>query len=52
MVFEFATAGRVVFGQGKLKEIGSIAKEFGRRALFVTAGTLQRAEPALRLLRA
>ena len=35
MNFEFATAARIVFGAGKLKELRSIAGEFGQRALFV-----------------
>lgn len=35
MNFEFATATRIVFGAGKLKELRSIAGEFGQRALFV-----------------
>ena len=33
--FEFATAARIVFGAGKLKELRAIAGEFGQRALFV-----------------
>ena len=51
--FEFATATRIVFGAGKLKEIGAVAKPLGRRALVVigqSAGALQRVEPLLRLL--
>jgi len=35
MNFEFATAARIVFGAGKLKELRSIAGAFGQRALFV-----------------
>ncbi|HEY4722033.1 MAG TPA: iron-containing alcohol dehydrogenase, partial [Anaerolineae bacterium] len=38
MRFEFATATRILFGPGALKQIGSIATEFGRRA-FVVVGT-------------
>src|SRR5437763_16098498 len=34
--FEFATATRIVFGAGRLSEIGTIAREFGQRALVVT----------------
>src|SRR5437879_11135226 len=33
--FEFATAGRIIFGPGTLRETGALAKEFGRRALVV-----------------
>jgi len=33
--FEFGTAGRIVFGEGRLREVGSIALALGRRALVV-----------------
>ena len=51
--FEFATATRIVFGPGKLREIGTIAKSFGARALVVigkSAGAVQRVEPLLSAL--
>ena len=51
MPFDFATAGRIVFGAGKLKEIGPIAGTFGRRALLVTGAQLGRAEGLRQLLR-
>jgi len=51
MRFEFATAGRIVFGPGTLSEAGPIAREFGGRALVVTGGTPERAEPLLLTLR-
>jgi alcohol dehydrogenase class IV len=35
MHFEFATAARIVFGPGSLKELLPAAQAFGRRALFV-----------------
>jgi alcohol dehydrogenase class IV len=35
--FEFATATRIIFGAGKLRELAPIAKDLGRRALFVQA---------------
>jgi alcohol dehydrogenase class IV len=38
MRFEFATADRIVFGNGMLKALGDIAPEFGRHALIVTGG--------------
>jgi alcohol dehydrogenase class IV len=44
--FEFATAGRIVFGPGALDELGDIAAGMGRRALLVTGRTASRAEPA------
>ncbi|MEI2724458.1 MAG: iron-containing alcohol dehydrogenase [Verrucomicrobiota bacterium] len=34
--FEFATATRIVFGAGTLKEIGSLARGFGQHPLVVT----------------
>lgn len=35
MRFEFATAGRILFGEGRATEVGEIAAGFGRRALVV-----------------
>ena len=51
MQFEFATATRIVFGAGKLRELGALAREFGRRALVVTGRDRRRAEPMMSLLR-
>jgi alcohol dehydrogenase class IV len=34
--FEFATAGRIVFGPGTISELGALARAFGRRAFVVT----------------
>jgi alcohol dehydrogenase class IV len=45
MRFEFATAGRIIFGPGTLAEIGTVAKAFGRMALVVTGRNLERARP-------
>jgi len=50
MRFEFATATRVIFGPGTLREVGPIAREFGPRALVVTGSDPRRAEPLLALL--
>jgi alcohol dehydrogenase class IV len=50
MRFEFATAGRVIFGPGVLREVGPLAREFGPRALVVTGGSPRRAESLLSLL--
>ncbi|MEO8392716.1 MAG: iron-containing alcohol dehydrogenase [Chloroflexota bacterium] len=47
--FEFATATRIIFGVGKLKEIAAIAPEFGQRAL-VVCGNIERAKPLFDLL--
>jgi len=51
MRFEFATATRIVFGSGALREVGPLAREFGRRALVVTGREARRAEPLLARLR-
>lgn len=50
MKFEFATAGRIIFGEGRLAEVGPAARELGSRALVVTGSRPQRAEPLLALL--
>jgi alcohol dehydrogenase class IV len=50
MNFEFATATRIIFGAGTLREIGPIAKGFGNRALVVTGKTAARAQPLRGLL--
>lgn len=52
MNFEFATATRILFGAGTLREAGPIAKAFGRRALVVMGRTYRRAKPLLTALRA
>jgi alcohol dehydrogenase class IV len=52
MRFEFATAGRIVFGSGALAGIGAIAREHGRRALVVTGRDPSRAARLLELLTA
>ena len=48
--FEFATAGRIIFGAGALKEAGPIAGKLGRKALVVTGRDSGRAAPLLKLL--
>lgn len=52
MPFEFATAGRIIFGAGKLSEIGTLAAERGSRALVVTSGSTERAARLFELLHA
>ncbi len=49
--FEFATASRIVFGPGRLAEIGPLARELGRRALVVTGSHPERAAPLQQLLK-
>jgi alcohol dehydrogenase class IV len=44
MRFEFATANRIIFGPGTLREAGPLAKEFGRHALVVTGRDSHRAQ--------
>ncbi|HWX22096.1 MAG TPA: iron-containing alcohol dehydrogenase [Candidatus Binatia bacterium] len=51
MRFEFATATRIIFGPGTLREVGALAKEHGRCALVVTGRNPDRAAPLLALLR-
>src|SRR5262245_65913015 len=43
--FEFATATRILFGAGKLKEIGPITANIGRHALIVQGGNADRSLP-------
>ena len=43
MRFEFATAGRILFGPGTLREVGPLAREFGTRVLVVTGRDRNRA---------
>ena len=50
MRFEFATAGRILFGPGTLSEAGRAAAELGRHALVVTGRDPRRAERLLVLL--
>jgi len=52
MRFEFATANRIVFGPGTLREAGAAAREFGRRALVVTGRAGRHSEQLLDLLAA
>ncbi len=47
MRFEFATAGRIIFGPGAAKETASAAKELGKRALVVTGRSGVRAASLL-----
>ena len=42
MRFEFATAGRIVFGAGAFAEVGALTKELGQRALVVTGSLASR----------
>ncbi len=48
--FEFATAGRIIFGAGALREAGALAASLGRRALVVTGADPDRAAPLIERL--
>ena len=50
-MFEFATAGRIIFGRGTLKELAPAAVTFGKRAVVVTGRSAERAGPVLELLK-
>ncbi|MFQ3663029.1 MAG: iron-containing alcohol dehydrogenase [Chloroflexaceae bacterium] len=52
MRFEFATAGRIIFGAGALREAGALAAALGRRALVVGGANPDRLAPLLETLRA
>ena len=49
--FEFATASRIIFGEGKLAEAPAAIEGFGRKVLVVTGRTPTRAAPLLKLLK-
>ena len=50
--FEFATATRIIFGNGTLQEVGPLAAAMGSRALVVTGQTTVRAGLLIELLSA
>lgn len=52
MPFEFATAARIVFGPGTLREVVAAARNFGSRALVVTGPNPGRADRLLGPLKA
>jgi len=52
MRFEFATAGRIIFGPGTLSEVAPLAAEMGRRPLVVTGHSGDRAAPLMDALEA
>src|SRR5581483_11465632 len=43
MQFDFATAARIVFGPGTVREVGDAAAVLGRRAAVVTGNSAERA---------
>lgn len=50
MRFEFATAGRIIFGPGTLAEVPAIARTWGRHAGIVTGSDIERPHILRRLL--
>jgi alcohol dehydrogenase class IV len=50
MRFEFATATRIVFGRGTIKELVPAVKSFGARALFVTGKSGQQVAGGIKQL--
>lgn len=52
MRFEFATATRILFGPGTVREVAPLAAGLGHRAFFVTGRSAERAAPLLALLKA
>ena len=51
MRFEFATAGRIIFGAGTFREVGQLASQFGRKALVICGLNLDRVDPLLESLK-
>jgi alcohol dehydrogenase class IV len=51
MRFEFATAGKIIFGEGTVGEVGTIAGHIGQSALVVTGSREARAAPVLAALK-
>src|SRR4051812_25769877 len=50
MNFEFATAGRILFGSGRIKELADHARQCGHSVLLVTGKNSERAEHTRRML--
>ena len=51
MHFEFATATRIIFGPGTIKEVPSLASKLGSRAFVIVGRTLKRAQTLLEELK-
>ena len=47
MPFEFSTAARILFGEGKVREVPAAAAAMGRRALVVTGASPELAAPLM-----
>lgn len=51
MNFEFATAQRIVFGSGRLRELPSLIQGMGKRAALVTGSSAERIMPVFQALK-
>jgi len=51
MLFDFATANRIIFGCGALQKAGPAAATMGERALVVIGKSVERADPLVDMLR-
>jgi len=51
MQFEFATAGRIIFGTGSIRQTGSLAANIGRHAFVLTGRNADRAAPLMDTLK-
>ncbi len=51
MIFEFATAQRIIFGPGTLRELPDLVKGMGRRVALVTGSSAERVAPVFRALK-
>ena len=50
--FEFATATRIIFGDGAIRQVAPAAKQWGRRVLVVTGHSTERVQPLRKELEA
>lgn len=50
MQFEFATANRILFGEGRLSEVGALAAGLGRKALLALGAPTALSDPLLEAL--
>ena len=51
MRFEFATATRIIFGQGTIQEVAPLVAKMGHRAFVITGHSVDRATPLLEQLK-
>ena len=51
MDFEFATAQRIIFGSGKLRDLPTLSAGMGRRAALVTGSNAERIMPVFQMLK-